>query len=140
LWSPASVCLSVRRRMPTLLHAPGCNLGSCRGCPLVVHYWADLQSGHGLRCYGNITRTRNVSEYMLVLALCLVKFLPPPRYNFGTGEVKHFKFVCRLIVTSTSACIHGMSSRSRDLFNFLEITYNISETRRRQRHSYNGRL
>ena len=28
-----------------------------RGWPLVVHYWADLQSGHGLRCYGNITRT-----------------------------------------------------------------------------------
>ena len=31
-----------------------------------------MQSGHGLRCCGNITRTRNVSEYMLVLALCLV--------------------------------------------------------------------
>jgi len=42
------------------------------GMPIVVHYWADLQSVHGLRCYGNITRTRNVSEYMLVLALCLV--------------------------------------------------------------------
>jgi len=26
---------------------------SGRGCPLVVHYWADLQSVHGLRCYGN---------------------------------------------------------------------------------------
>jgi len=25
------------------------------GCPLVVHYWADLQSVHGLHCYGNIT-------------------------------------------------------------------------------------
>ena len=25
-----------------------------RGCPLVVHYWADLQSVHGLRCYDNI--------------------------------------------------------------------------------------
>ena len=25
--------------------------------PLVVHYWADLQSGHGLCCYGNITGT-----------------------------------------------------------------------------------
>jgi len=25
--------------------------------PLVAHYWADLQSLHGLRCYGNITRT-----------------------------------------------------------------------------------
>jgi len=22
--------------------------------PLVVHYWADLQSVHGLHCYGNI--------------------------------------------------------------------------------------
>jgi len=92
--------------------------------PLVVHYWADLQSVHGLRCYGNtrnawqspaiirqahrtqwhelrlpaktplashkvdapaacavpfrpycggvVTRTRNISEYMVVLALCLV--------------------------------------------------------------------
>ena len=58
--------------MPTLLHGPGCNLGSGRGCPVVVHYWADLQSGHRLRFYGNIMRTRNVSEYMLVLALCLV--------------------------------------------------------------------
>jgi len=29
---------------------------------------------HGLRCYGNITRTRNVSEYILVLALSLVVY------------------------------------------------------------------
>jgi len=48
---------------------------SGRGCPLVVHYWADLQLVHGLRCYGNITRTRNVSEYMLVLAICLVSYV-----------------------------------------------------------------
>jgi len=99
-------------------------MGSGRGCPLVVHYWADLQSVNGLRCYGNtrnawqspsvirqthrtphavprilaktplardkidapaacavpfrpyggcvVTRKRNVSEYMLVLVLCLV--------------------------------------------------------------------
>jgi len=67
-----SVCLSVRDRMPTLLHGPGCNLRSGRGCPLVVHYWTALQSVHGLRCYGNITRTPNVSEYMLVITLCLV--------------------------------------------------------------------
>ena len=51
-----SVCLSVHGRMPTLLHGPGCNLGHGKGGPLVVHCWADLQSGHGLRCYGNITR------------------------------------------------------------------------------------
>ena len=43
--------------------------------PLVVHYWAHLQWVHGLRCYGSITRTRNVSEYMFVLALFLVNFL-----------------------------------------------------------------
>jgi len=60
--------------MPTLLHGPGCHLGGGRRCPLIVHYWADLQSVHGLRCYGNITRTRNVSEYILVLALCLVVY------------------------------------------------------------------
>jgi len=27
------VCPSVRGRMPTLLHGPGCNLGNGRGCP-----------------------------------------------------------------------------------------------------------
>ena len=32
------------------------------GCPLVVHYWTDLQSMHRFRCYDNIARTRNVSE------------------------------------------------------------------------------
>ena len=41
------VCL-VRRRIPTLLHGPGCNLGNGRGCPVVVQNWADLQSVHGL--------------------------------------------------------------------------------------------
>jgi len=69
-----SACLFVRGRMPILLHGPRCNLGNGRGCPLVVHYWADSQSVHGLRCYGNITRMRNVSEYVFVLALCLVYF------------------------------------------------------------------
>jgi len=38
------VCLKVCGRMPTLLHRPGCNLGNGMGCPLVVHYYADLQS------------------------------------------------------------------------------------------------
>jgi len=62
-----SVCVSVCGRMPTLLHGPGCNLGNCRGCPLVVHCCADLQSAHGLRCYGNTARTRNVSECLYSL-------------------------------------------------------------------------
>jgi len=32
---------------------PDVTWGSGRGCPLVVHYWADSKSVHGLRCYGN---------------------------------------------------------------------------------------
>jgi len=71
-----SVCLSVA----ACLHYctdPDVNWGSGMGCPLVVHYWADLQSVHELRCYGNITRTRNVSEYMLVLVVCLVTVSDP---------------------------------------------------------------
>ena len=59
----------------TCLHyctEPDVTWGSGRGCPLVVHYWADMQSVHGLHCYGNITRMLNVSECMLVLTLCLV--------------------------------------------------------------------
>jgi len=65
-----SVCLSAAA-CPHYCTDPDVTWGSRRGCPLVVHYWADLQSVHGLRCYGNITRTRNVSEYMLVLSVCL---------------------------------------------------------------------
>jgi len=65
------VCLSAAVR-PHNCTDPDVAWGSGRRCPLVVHYWADLQSGHGLHCYGNITRTRNVSKYMLVLVLCLV--------------------------------------------------------------------
>jgi len=56
LWSRASVCLSAAIRPHYCTH-PDVTWGCGRGCPLVVHYLADLQSGHGLRCYGNITRT-----------------------------------------------------------------------------------
>jgi len=63
-----SVCLSAAA-CPHYCTDPDVTWGSGRGCPLVVHYWTDLQSVHGLRCYDNITRTRNVSEHMLVLAL-----------------------------------------------------------------------
>jgi len=78
-WSRASVCLSVcvsvRRRIPTLLHGPGCNLnigemGMVGGCPLVVHYWADLQSVYRFRCYDNTAQTRNVSECLYLLYAC----------------------------------------------------------------------
>jgi len=47
-----SVCLSATA-CPHYCTDPDVTWGSGRGCPLVVHYWADLQSVHALRCYGN---------------------------------------------------------------------------------------
>ena len=51
-----SVCLSAAVR-PHYCTDPDVSWGRDRGCPLVVHYWADLQSGHRLHCFGNTTRT-----------------------------------------------------------------------------------
>jgi len=54
------VCLSVCLRPyahTTAPTDPAVTWGRGRGCPLVVHYLADLQSVHRLRCYGNIMRT-----------------------------------------------------------------------------------
>jgi len=49
------VCVCVCPR-PHAIHYctdPDVTWGSRRGCPLVVHCLTDLQSVHGLRCYGN---------------------------------------------------------------------------------------
>ena len=51
-----SVCLSTAV-CPHYCTDPDVTWGRGRGCPLVVHCWADLQSVHRLHCYGNITRT-----------------------------------------------------------------------------------
>ena len=60
-----SVCLSTAAYLRYCTD-PDVTWRSGKGCPLVVHYWADLQSVHALRCHGNITRT-------------LVTSLPPSR-------------------------------------------------------------
>ena len=57
------MCLS----LPAFLHYctdPDVTWGNGRGCPLVVHYWADLQSVHGFRCYDNI-------HVCKLIALCI---------------------------------------------------------------------
>jgi len=67
LWSRASVCVSVclsTAACPHYCTDPDVTWGSGRGYPLVVHYWADLQSVHGLRCYGN---TRNAWQSPAVI-------------------------------------------------------------------------
>ena len=47
-----SVCLSAAIR-PHYYTSFDVTWGRDKGCPLVVHCWADLQSVHGLRCCGN---------------------------------------------------------------------------------------
>jgi len=66
------VCLSLNT-FPHYCTGPDVSWGNGRGCPVVVHYWADLQSVHGFRCYDNILP--NVKcQRVLPLALCLVNF------------------------------------------------------------------
>jgi len=50
------VCLSAAV-CPHYCSDPDVTRGCGRGCPLVVQYWLDLHSVHGLHCYGNITQT-----------------------------------------------------------------------------------
>ena len=61
-----SVCLSAAA-CPHYCMDPDVTWWNGRGCPVVVHYWVDLQSAHGFRCYDSIARTRNVSECMYSL-------------------------------------------------------------------------
>jgi len=52
-----SVCLSACLSLAAFPHyctEPGVTWGNGRGCPLVVHYWADLQSMYIFRCNDNI--------------------------------------------------------------------------------------
>ena len=84
-----------RVRLPVCLSAAACPhyctdpdvtwgvVGDAPSCALL----GDLQSVRGLRCHGNIKRTRNVSEYMLVLALCLWYSLPGTAKS-GLGVVE----------------------------------------------------
>jgi len=55
------VCLSVAA-CPHYCTDPDVTWGSGRGCPLVVHCWADLQSVHGLRCCGNTMEMRGRAQ------------------------------------------------------------------------------
>jgi len=50
----ASLCVCLQPHSHAILHGPDVTWENGRGCPLVMHYWADLQSVHGFCCYDNI--------------------------------------------------------------------------------------
>jgi len=66
-----SVCLSLAA-FPHYYTGPDVTWGNGRGCPLVVHYLADLQSVQRFHCYDNIVRTQNVSEWLYSLYACFL--------------------------------------------------------------------
>ena len=58
------VCLCVCPQPHTYTIArTGCNLAEGRGCLLFVHYWLDVLSVHGLRCYGNTVEMRGRAQW-----------------------------------------------------------------------------
>jgi len=65
------LCLSITA-FPHYCTDPDVGWVNGRGCSLVVHYLADLQSVHGFRCYDNIAPARNVSECLYSLCACLL--------------------------------------------------------------------
>jgi len=86
-----SVCASVCLSAAACLHYctdPDVTWGSGRGCPLVVHYWADLQPVHGLHCYDNITRT------------VIVTILPSSPYLCWKGTLNSNQPTNKLAATS----------------------------------------
>jgi len=65
------VCLFLAA-FPHYFTDPDVTWGSGRGCRLVEHYCADLQSVHGFRCYDNIAPNNAKCQRVLVIALWLV--------------------------------------------------------------------
>jgi len=60
------VCLSLAS-LPHYCTNPDVTWRSGSGYPLVVHYWTDLQSVHGSRCYDNIAQTWIISKCLYSL-------------------------------------------------------------------------
>ena len=66
------VCLSLAV-LPHYGTDPDVTWGNGRGCPLVVHYLADLQWVHGFRCYDNLALNAKCQRVLVYSLYALVK-------------------------------------------------------------------
>jgi len=69
-WSRLSECQSLAA-FPHYCTDMDVSWGNRKGCPVAVHYWADLQLVHGFRCYDNIA-SNTKCQRVLVPVLCLI--------------------------------------------------------------------
>jgi len=83
------VCLSAAA-CPHYCTYPDVTWGMVEGCSVVVHCCADLQSVHVVRCYGNIARTRNVSECLQSLYAWLL--FPSIKSSFASRIARGANF------------------------------------------------
>ena len=80
---------------------------------LLLHLNGRFSRQTGLQWWrsGNITRTQNVSEYMLVLALCLVSPVVLERVLIGDGVVDVKRAV--VFIMLLGLCFSGLLSVSK---------------------------
>jgi len=91
-----SLCLCVGLSLTTFPHYctdPDVTWGNCRGCPLVVHYWVDLQSVRGFHCYDNMV-PKAKCQWVLVLALCLIVIMAALR-----SRCEHYIFMLSFMLS-----------------------------------------
>ena len=89
-----SVRLSVPHSTPGLLHWPRCKLRNGRGCPLVVHYWADLQSVHGFRYYDNIAPKATYQRVLVLSASACTRSMSGYALATFVGGVRGWTHGC----------------------------------------------
>ena len=107
------VCLSLAA-FPHYCTDPDVSCRNGRGCPLVVHYWADLQSMHGFRCYDNIARTRNVSECLYSLCAWLFYHSCSTSHIINVSNINYFwlvKFSFHLLKLPMFKYVHVFAIR-----------------------------
>ena len=85
-----SVCLSLTT-FPYYCTDPDVTWGNGRGCPLVVHCWADLQSVHGFRCYDNTHVCKLIALYAA---------------NAYSAECEMSASACTRSMAGVESCLH----------------------------------
>jgi len=115
-----SVCLSAAA-CPHYCTDPDVTWGSSRGCPLVVHYWADLQSVHGLRCYRNTMEMQSpavIHQAHRTPHACRTRTLCMPAKTPLTGDNMDAPAACAV---PFSPYCGGVVTRARNVSEYMLV-------------------